>query len=302
MPAAAAGGGAFPPAGGLAGTGAITGTAGGVAPGGNLSNPAPGLLPEPPPVMGGAGGCRHSTVAFVIDGSGSMCEPFGMSTRWNELRVALLDKTRGLIYKLQATANFGLYLYDGSIDTALLMSSPASMMGSGCSSLGSLRRIGATGCDQIVEVRAAANNAAMIDSRYPAAELGGSTPTDRAMNFTIDRLIMQRPANYSPEMDPQFIILATDGAPNDICTGGAGGDGLLQQANVVAAVDRAQQAGITTFVISLASDPALQAHLDMVAKHGDPKDPTARTYTPTNSEELVMTLTKVLGSALGCLF
>jgi hypothetical protein len=81
-----------------------------------------------------------------------------------------------------------------------------------------------------------------------------------------------------------------------------GGDGLAQQAGVIAAVDRAQQVGIKTFVISLASDPALQAHLDMVAKHGDPADPAARTYSPTSSDELVMTLTKILGSALGCLF
>jgi hypothetical protein len=41
-------------------------------------------------------------------------------------------------------------------------------------------------------------------------------------------------------------------------------------------------------------------HLEEVARHGNPADPTAHTFTPTNPEELVSALTQVLGSALGC--
>src|SRR6478609_11399211 len=42
--------------------------------------------------MGGSHGsakCLQPTIEFVVDGSGSMCEPFGASTRWQELRKAL---------------------------------------------------------------------------------------------------------------------------------------------------------------------------------------------------------------------
>jgi hypothetical protein len=164
---------------------------------------------------------------------------------------------------------------------------------------GGMRR-GASGCPQIVEVKPAGGNAAAIDAKYPQVELGGSTPTDKAMNHVVDELIKLRGTRGAD--NPQFILLATDGQPNDICMGGMGGDGTTQQRNVVAAVDRAAAMGITTFVVSLATDPALQMHLDEVARHGDPKDPTAHSYTPTNTPDLVMTLTKLLGTAVGCLF
>jgi hypothetical protein len=102
--------------------------------------------------------------------------------------------------------------------------------------------------------------------------------------------------------NPQYIILATDGQPNDICTNGTGGDGTAQQMGVIAAVDKAAQMGITTFVISLASDAALQAQLDVVAKHGNPADPMAHTFSPMNPQDSTMTLSKLLSGALGCLF
>jgi hypothetical protein len=43
------------------------------------------------------------TIMFVIDVSGSMCAPFGNSTRWQALRTALLDPMRGLIYRPQGS-------------------------------------------------------------------------------------------------------------------------------------------------------------------------------------------------------
>ena len=33
-----------------------------------------------------------------------------------------------------------------------------------------------------------------------------------------------------------YVILATDGAPNDICVSGTGGDGSVQRKGVIAAV------------------------------------------------------------------
>jgi hypothetical protein len=41
-------------------------------------------------------------------------------------------------------------------------------------------------------------------------------------------------------------------------------------------------------------------HLDEVARHGDPMNPMARTYTPESPEELVTQLATLVGGAVGC--
>jgi len=135
---------------------------------------------------------------------------------------------------------------------------------------------------------------------YPMKELGGSTPTDKALTAAVEQVVALT-AGKDPTQNPGFIILATDGEPNDLCFGGKGGDGSLQKQCVVSAVDRAIAAHIRTFVISLAgSDTKLQAHLADVAKHGDPTNPMAHPYSPMNPNELVMALKSVLTPALGC--
>jgi hypothetical protein len=281
-------------------TGATAGVTG-LAPNNSTGSPTT-LLPPAQDAGADSGGCRKSTIAFVIDGSGSMCDTFGTSTRWGALRTALLDKTKGLMYRINSLASVGMYLYDGSVDLTLAsMATGSAAQNPTCAAISLFRRT-STACPQIIEVKPAINNAAHIDQMYPAMELGGSTPTDKVMSHVVDELLMLRAPGASPTDNPQYIILATDGQPNDICTGGAGGDGTAQQQGVVAAVDRAAAAGIQTFVISLASDPTLQMDLDVVAQHGAPTDPTAHTFNPTNSDDLVTTLTKVLSGALGCLF
>ena len=75
----------------------------------------------------------------------------------------------------------------------------------------------------------------------------------------------------------------------------------MQQQGVIAAVDRAAQNNITTFVISLAgNDPNLQAHLDQVAMHGDPLNPMAQTFNPMSPQDLVNALAAIVGGAVGC--
>jgi hypothetical protein len=240
------------------------------------------------------------TILFVIDGSGSMCAPFGGSTRWQALRTALVDPTMGLIYRLQQSVSFGMLLYDGTIDLLLAVTGAGGGMVDACSAM--YLDMKAEGeCPGLIEVAPAIGNAAMIDMQYPATELGGSTPTDKAMNHAVDQLEAMISTNPDVMNNPLYIILATDGQPNDICVGGVGGDGTAQKQGVIAAVDRAQQSGITTFVISTAGgDAALEAHLNEVAKHGNPADPMAHTYAPTNPEDLVNTLATLLGGAVGC--
>lgn len=287
-----------------------------VTPGpGLLPSSGPGLLPavsRPPP---GDEICASAvvqtnknmpTVVFVIDGSGSMCAPFGeTTTRWQSLRTALLDPMKGLIYRLQNAVSFGVTLYDGTIDPMLSLDANSLVQNPPCALIyGTIGGKNMGMCPQLKEAMPPKlNNAAAIDQVYPMVELGGSTPTDRVAAHVIDALIAGQvpPRPDDPAPTKTYVILATDGAPNDICVNGQGGDGSAQRQGVIAAVDRGAKAGITTWVISLAAgDAVLQAHLDEVAKHGDPGNPAAKTFSPTNPDELIMTLAVLLGGAVGC--
>jgi len=239
-------------------------------------------------------------ILFVVDGSGSMCETFGGSTRWQSLRAALLAADTGLIPRLQATAEFGLLVYDGTIDPFLAIGAIGGSPSPQCAGM-YIEQKAMGECPGLISVPIAPNNAPPIDMAFPATELGGSTPTDKAMNRAIDDLIASRPTDPDIVPKPQYVILATDGQPNDICVGGVGGDGNAQKMGVIAAVDRGAAEHIKTFVVSLAGgDMGLQAHLTEVAMHGDPMNPMARTYTPESPEELVTQLAALVGGAVGC--
>ena len=238
-------------------------------------------------------------ILFVIDGSGSMCAGFGGGTRWQALRTALLEPANGLIYKLQTSAVFGMVLYDGTIDLFLALSALGSSNPECALPYTAMKAEGM--CPGFVEVPMALNNAMAIDMAFPQTELGGSTPTDRAMNHAVELLLGMRSADPDAQQNPQYIILATDGQPNDICVGGVGGDNTPQKQGVIAAVDRAQMNKITTFVISLAgNDAQLTQHLEEVADHGDPANPMAHAFSPMTPEDLVNTLSALLGGAIGC--
>jgi hypothetical protein len=244
------------------------------------------------------------TIVFVIDGSGSMCAPFGASTRWQALRSALLEPGKGLVYRLQSSVRFGATLYDGTSDPTLATTGIDSLIQNPpCALLAAAFGKDMGMCPQLLEVKPALDNARAIDAVYPPFELGGSTPTDRALGHVMDALIASR-QQQGPDQQAQsavYVILATDGAPNDICVNGSGGDGSPQRQAVLAAVGRGAAAGITTWVISLAEgDPFLQMHLDEVARHGDPKNAGARTFSPTSPDELITTLAQLLGGAVGC--
>jgi hypothetical protein len=168
-----------------------------------------------------------------------------------------------------------------------------------CALMGAQNSMGKS-CPNLISVPVALNNAMAITSMYPTMELGGSTPTHKALKVVVDHLIQQT-ASPDSVMNPQYIILATDGEPNDLCVGGKGGDGSLQRQCVISAVDRAAAAKVRTFVISLAgNDKKLQEHLVEVAKHGDPTNAMAHPYSPMNPNELVMALKTVLTAAVGC--
>lgn len=257
----------------------------------------PGQLPPVMATMTGGGGCLDAVVLFVVDGSGSMCDVFGNATRWTALRSTLLDPMNGLIPRLQGEAQFGLMIYDGSIDFMASMNATMASPNPACAGLGGL---GNTQCPRYSRVMPAFNNAMAISQAFPNKEPGGSTPTHKAMNDAVTQMMMAA-AGKDPMTSPHIIILATDGQPNDICTGGLGGDGSAEKMQVIAAADRAAAVGIRTFVISLAGqDMGLEAHLAEVAKHGDPLNPAAHTFSPATPEDLQMQLRTLLQATLGC--
>jgi len=285
--------------GGVSGRG-VTGPggfAGGAPPIQDLGRPA--ILPPAMATANPATACLAATVLFVVDGSGSMCAPFGTATRWTALRQAVLAPMVGVVPRLAGRAEIGLMVYDGSIDfTAAGMAtttSPNPMCGGGFGGLGNMA------CPRLSQVPPGMNNEAMLDRAFGQTQPGGSTPTDKAMNMAVDQMIAHL-MGRDPVSNPHVIILATDGEPNDICTGGLGGDGSAQKAGVIAAVDRAAlTAGIRTYVISLAGDDqGLEAHLAEVAKHGDPMNPMAHSFSPMAPDDLQNVLTTVIGAALGC--
>lgn len=226
-----------------------------------------------------AAGCvpQDASVWFVIDGSGSMDQEFGGSDRWSTLRSVLMDGD-GVIPRLQSAVDFGMVIYSGPTQFDLL----AILNGT------------PTECPQLVTVPVARDNYAAIDAAYPAQQLGGSTPTHNAMEAA--RMAIAEEKNR-PDVSARahYIILATDGAPNDGCSGLSFNP---TEPAVIEQTGLALQEGVQTFVISLAGDDTdLIQHLTEVANAGGTG---TEPFVPDSKESLVETLRQIVGEAVGC--
>jgi hypothetical protein len=245
-------------------------------------------------------------VWLVLDGSGSMADPLAASTdpnmmstgpsRWDSLRPALMDPTSGVVKVLDPLVKFGMVMFDGPLNGA--PGSTATLADGGP----------ATGmpptdeCPRLVVVEPALNNFAVLDPLIPMLPPGGSTPTHKAMEQVLSHL----PANLQvPDgsVDPVYVVLATDGAPNDFCAGGPGfnpfqtGPDPIQQM-VVSLVGQMQMKGVPVYVVSLAAgDPALTQHLASVAQAGGTGKPP---FTPQNKDALVQAFQEIIGPEVLC--
>jgi hypothetical protein len=249
------------------GTGALPGAAG--APATTCAQGVANTMPITP------------TVWLVLDGSGSMNEDFdGGATRWQVLRSALMDAD-GLVPRLEQSVRFGMVLYSG-ID-AEEQTQPGM-------------------CVELVTVTPALDNYAAIAAQFPDTELGGWTPTDRAIEHVVANLPVTNQQVLDSEEGPIYVILATDGAPNDRCDGemdgrGGGGSGLdpAVAERVLAATEQGTAMGMRTFIISLAGgDDELQQHLEQVAQLTDPGEPP---FVPSTKDALVTTFQQIVGAA-----
>jgi hypothetical protein len=246
-------------------------------------------------------------VWLVIDGSGSMADPLvapadpmmpapAGSSRWDALRPALMDPNGGVVKTLDQFVKFGMVMYDGPLGGA--PGTTATLPDGGP----------ATGmapteeCPRLAVIEPALNNFAVLDPAIPALPPGGSTPTHKAMAQVLSHL----PANLQvPDgaVDPVYVVLATDGAPNDFCAGMGGFNPFAMgpdpiQTEVVTLTTQMQMKGVPVYVVSLAAgDQRLASHLASVAQAGGTGKPP---FTPQNKDQLVQTFKEIIGPDVAC--
>jgi hypothetical protein len=233
------------------------------------------------------------TVWLLIDGSGSMVTMLGDKSRWVALREALMDPTMGVVKSLETQVKFGMIMFDGPLPMGtpvLLPDGGQAMFSSGP----------ATTCPRLVDVEPKLMNFADIDKAYTPDPLGGSTPTDKAVDSVVMHLptAMQTGPDQMPP-DPTYVVLATDGAPNDYCDMTALFAPMVDvRPKVIAGVMQLAAAGNKTYVISLAGDDQmLTAHLTDVAKAGGTGQPP---YVPANKDDLVKAFQAIIGPEAAC--
>jgi hypothetical protein len=234
------------------------------------------------PATSGTGRCAEAvaavtavtpTVWLVVDGSTSMDEAFsGTESRWSALRSTLVGPT-GIVPTLQASVRFGMVIYAGG-------------------------QAGAE-CVTLQTVDAALNNFAAIDAAYPMTPVASGTPTDKALDHVFMNLAMLDRPPAEALANPVYVVLATDGAPNDLCGGNGGrgggrGSNAAVEPRVVDIARAGSQSGANLYIISLAGDDAqLQSHLEQVASVTISGQPP---YSPATQAELVSAIGSVVST------
>jgi hypothetical protein len=241
------------------------------------------------------------TIWLVLDGSGSMVNPLDgapdMKSRWAALHEALMDPDLGVVKALEHDVKWGLVLYDG----------PG---GAGGQPLpdGGFKMFEAPPADTCprVIVSEPKKDAYMDLSAIVKDEpLGGSTPTDKALNVVVSHLDDMTGQVLDARINPTIVVLATDGEPNDFCGNGMQGGGLFGgfggadvRPQVVAAVKQLASMDVKTYVVSLAgADMNLTAHLnDVAAAGGTGKQP----FIPMSKDQLVQAFKDIIGPPTAC--
>jgi hypothetical protein len=272
---------------GSAGSGSGTGK-GGDDMFGNAPSAGTDAMPMRPPAMATAGTgamCIEGTAStapvtptvwLVVDGSSSMNMNFDASgNRWQVLRSTLMAPD-GIVDSLQAVVKFGLVIYAGSDDPSQ--------------------------CVSLVTLQPALNNFMAIDAMYPQTPLGSGTPTDKAIEHVVMNLPVLNEQQLDERVDPIYVVLATDGAPNALCAGNGGGVGMgssggdpVVMQRVIDVVTNGTMMGMQMFVISLAGqDMVLKTHLDQVAAATTSKLPP---FVPASRAELINNFQSIVGGA-----
>jgi hypothetical protein len=239
------------------------------------------------------------TIWLVIDGSGSMLNPLSAmseQTRWSALYEALMNPDSGVVKSLEKEVEWGVVLYDGPSPGG----NPNVMLPDG----GVRMLPPADTCPRVLTVDPKKEAFAEISTIVTADPLGGSTPTDKALNVVVNHLDDMSGQALDTRVYPTIVVLATDGEPNDFCGGGMQG-GFLGfpmpvdvRPQVITAVQALASMSIKTYVISLAGeDMNLTAHLNEVAAAGDTGLPP---FFPTTKDSLVQAFKDIIGPPTAC--
>jgi hypothetical protein len=236
------------------------------------------------------------TIWLVIDGSGSMLNPLGLAnpqSRWSALYDALMNPDNGIVKSLEKDVQWGVVLYDGP--------SPGGMASVMFPDGGVKNFPPAETCPRVAVVEPKKEAFADIAMVVGADPLGGSTPTDKALEVVVNHLPDQSGQVLDARVYPTIVVLATDGEPNDFCTLEPvlglpiGGD---VRPKVIAAVRQMESMSVKTYVISLAGeDQNLTAHLNQVAAAGGTKMPP---FFPTTKDQLVQAFKDIIGPETAC--
>ena len=233
------------------------------------------------------------TIWLVVDGSGSMVEALSQSdstSRWTALRGALMDPQMGVVKSLEHHVKWGLVMYDGPLPSGFAERLPdggVAMFSSGP----------AMTCPRVVIVEPALDNFNAIDMAYTKDPLGGSTPTDKALDAVVMHL-SDESTQMAPDTQsgPVMVVLATDGAPNDFCSNDLFPADVRPK--VIDAVNQLTAMNEKLYVISLAGeDMMLTQHLNEVAKAGATGKPP---FIPRNKDELIQTFRDIIGPGAAC--
>jgi von Willebrand factor type A domain-containing protein len=267
--------------------------------------PAP--PPPPPPVMTCPQDIKVSftretpDVVFVIDQSASMRCPMNSEvacnqapdpppnppqlTRWDALRNALLEPT-GPIAELQDQVNFGLLLY--SAESAS----------------------GEDVCPDFAQVPVAPNNYETIKTKYLVEQTKEATPTGEALQQAIELLSV--PPAPGAKANPKYVILATDGNPNNCFVLGVPSPTVAAEIRKdVEDTARAgfTEKGVTTLVIAVGKGLIDPAHLQSLALAGGEGKPavtqapapgTEKYYEVGNEAELIATFDELTKGVRSC--
>jgi hypothetical protein len=194
--------------------------------------------------------------------------------RWSSVREALVGP-EGVVPALQDLVKFGLALFgtNGACPLPYGMVTPA------------------------------LNNMTAIQSGLPGQPPGTYTPAGAALNEVVQMLPDPTTAGPDMEIEPQVIIFATDGNPNDCMPAGFGGE---PEPNFQPSIDAAmlsQSKHQRLYVISVGMD-AFADHLQELANIGAGLDraasPGATVYYPTDPAALASTLETLIGAELSC--
>lgn len=214
------------------------------------------------------------TVMLVVDGSRSMVDNmYGTGTRWDAIRNALIDPATGVVPALQDLVKFGIAVYGTEATCPLPLG----------------------------VVMPALTNAAAVTGGLPTQPPGLFTPTGQALSQVVDML--PDPVSDDPDVqiEPQIVVLATDGDPND-CMPGFGGMMTNYQPSIDAAM-RLQAKNQKMYVISVGDD-ASGAHLQEMANIGAgmPREmnPGAPVFYPEDPAQLASTLQELVGAEISC--